>query len=276
MPLSWQVKALLISAFTAVATFWLVILYQNSQQPHINTAYSGFIDRYDIKHLYKLYKYDILSSLEGPFMDRGGIKQLALVRGVGPVIATAADASFFEPIALERGCPSPNTLKQIQSMYANFSLADLYPTNQSITANFLPIRKDTLIVLTISNHIDMTLAALKYLKQSLNIADLLIVDDFSVDGSSHFLRKKGYYVLSSTEAKGLTYMWNQAYFFAVQGGYKYLFYCNNDAIVPQGALKELLQDLGSEAVVVPMTTPLGAGHNPIQVSRILAFEFDQS
>lgn len=53
--------------------------------------------------------------------------------------------------------------------------------------------KDTLIVFTTCNHIDMTVLALEYLKHSVDVSDLVIVDDFSIDGTgtptSYFLAR---------------------------------------------------------------------------------------
>lgn len=46
--------------------------------------------------------------------------------------------------------------------------------------------KDTLIVFTTCNHIEMTVLALEYLKHSLDEADLIVVDDFSSDGTGNF------------------------------------------------------------------------------------------
>ena len=88
---------------------------------------------------------------------------------------------------------------------------------------------------------------------------------YSIDGSTAYLRRKGYFVLSTPAAKGLTYTWNQGYHFAIQAGYKYIIYMNNDILVPKGAVGELVKDLKGHSVVVPMTTLIGAGHNPIQV-----------
>jgi hypothetical protein len=46
--------------------------------------------------------------------------------------------------------------------------------------------KDTLIVFTTCNHLDMTVLALEYLIHSLDVANLVIVDDFSLDGTGNF------------------------------------------------------------------------------------------
>ena len=45
--------------------------------------------------------------------------------------------------------------------------------------------RDTLIVFTTCNHIEMTVLALEYLKHSLETADLIVVDDFSIDGTGN-------------------------------------------------------------------------------------------
>lgn len=44
--------------------------------------------------------------------------------------------------------------------------------------------------------------------------------------------------------------------------YKYLIFANNDILVPQGAVDMCRRGLLTEALVVPMTTKKGAGHNP--------------
>lgn len=48
-------------------------------------------------------------------------------------------------------------------------------------------------------------------------------------------------------------------------GYKNLIFLNNDVLVPRGAIAELRTDLEDNALVVPLTTTKGAGHNPAQV-----------
>lgn len=46
--------------------------------------------------------------------------------------------------------------------------------------------KDTLTVFTTCGHLDMTVQALEHLVHSLDVTDLLIVDDFSLDGTGKF------------------------------------------------------------------------------------------
>ena len=123
---------------------------------------------------------------------------------------------------------------------------------------------DTLLIFTTCNHISTTIRALKHLKFSLNSADLIIVDDHSIDGTVEYLVKKGYFVVSKPHALGLTNSWNTGYELAVQLGYKYIFFINNDVLVPATAIDNMRRELKNEVIIAPMTTRLGAGHNPVQ------------
>lgn len=125
---------------------------------------------------------------------------------------------------------------------------------------------DALIALTTCNQLEMTMKCLAYLKTNVpsRTADIMVIDDHSTDGSVQYLRKKGHFVIEKAAAKGLTDSWNIAYEISVQMGYKYLFYANNDILVPKLAVESLLAVLQREAVAVPLTTAKGAGHNPSQ------------
>jgi glycosyltransferase involved in cell wall biosynthesis len=129
--------------------------------------------------------------------------------------------------------------------------------------------RDLLIVFTTCNLLSMTVLALDYLGHSLDVADLVIVDDHSVDGTVEYLIKKGYFVLTKDTPSGLTDSWNKGYYLAVAMEYKYVIFANNDILVPKGAVRELRRVLMKEALVVPLTTYKGAGHNPsqVQISR---------
>jgi glycosyltransferase involved in cell wall biosynthesis len=118
----------------------------------------------------------------------------------------------------------------------------------------------------------MSLLALDYLRHSFDIADLVIVDDHSVDGTPAYLAKKGYFVISKDEPKGLTDSWNRGYELAVALGYKYVIFANNDILVPRGAAHEMRRVLMDEVLTVPLTTLKGAGHNPSQVSFLISYK----
>ena len=93
-------------------------------------------------------------------------------------------------------------------------------------------KRDTLVVLTTCNFLKTTVLVLNHWKRSLDIADLIIVDDHSIDGTVAYLRKKGYLVLTNDKPTGLTNSWNRGYHFAVSKGYHYIIFANNDAIMP--------------------------------------------
>lgn len=129
---------------------------------------------------------------------------------------------------------------------------------------------DAVIVLTTCNQLPFTIHCLSYLKSSFALSDLVIVDDHSVDGTVEYLQRKGYFVIPSRVPQGLTASWNIGYEFAKLSGYKYVFFLNNDVLVPRGAVAEMRRDLLREILVVPTTTTAGAGHNPAQVTEFLA------
>lgn len=125
--------------------------------------------------------------------------------------------------------------------------------------------KDAVIIYTTCNQLNTSILTLGHLKHSLTHADLVVVDDHSIDGTEEYLTKKGYFVIGKEKAQGLTHSWNTGFRYAVLAGYQYVFFANNDAIVPRGSIQIMLQDLRDNALIVPMTTLKGAGHNPSQV-----------
>ncbi len=136
-------------------------------------------------------------------------------------------------------------------------------------------RKDLLIVLTTCNQLKMTIFALEYLRETHPEADLLVVDDHSVDGTVDYLIKKGYSVMAKGVAKGLTDSWNKGYEIAVALGYKYLIFTNNDVLVSAAGVRILKQELKREVLVVPLTSAKGAGHNPSQ-SLVSAYRLPEA
>ena len=125
--------------------------------------------------------------------------------------------------------------------------------------------KDTLIIITTCNHIDVSILAAQYLRYSLKNADLVFIDDNSVDGTSQYLIKKGFFVITKSKPMGLTDSWNRGFQLGIAMGYSYVIFANNDLLIPEGAVDAIRRELENEALVVPLTTIEGAGHNPMQV-----------
>jgi hypothetical protein len=129
-----------------------------------------------------------------------------------------------------------------------------------------------LIVFTTCDQLAMTILSLQYLTLHIEssssrttIADLLIVDDHSVDGTVEYLRKRGFAVITKDEATGLTDSWNIGYRTAIALGYDHILFTNNDVLITSGSLELMNQALQTHAMVLPITTDKGAGHNPLQV-----------
>jgi hypothetical protein len=126
-------------------------------------------------------------------------------------------------------------------------------------------RKELLIVLHTRKGINSTILALDYLKGTFSDADLIVIDDFSNDGTTDYLFKKGYTLISKDREEGLVDSWNKGYEFANAMKYKYVIFTTNEALLTALAVKVLKEDLKNEAFVSPLSTTKGAGLNPSQV-----------
>ena len=132
--------------------------------------------------------------------------------------------------------------------------------------HFHPVLKvRTLLVLTVCNHLEATVNALNYIENSLKRYtgkfrfDILIIDDASVDGTSEYVKKRGYAVVTNRHAKGVTYSWNLGYRVAKELEYENIVFANNDILVSYSALEVLVRGLTRHPVVVPLTSLVGAG-----------------
>ena len=123
---------------------------------------------------------------------------------------------------------------------------------------------DTLLVYTTCNHVNMSIHSLQSISSAPDVFDIIVIDDHSIDGTTEILTKMGYSVISKPEARGLTDSWNIGYHIASLLKYRYIIFSNNDVLVPHGTVELVRTALKEEALVVPLTTQKGAGHNPTQ------------
>ena len=135
---------------------------------------------------------------------------------------------------------------------------------QSRMKDDIHLQHDTLLVFTTCNHLEVTILAINSLESGKDKYDILVVDDYSIDGTADYLIKQGYAVITKDKARGLTHSWNIGYRVAKELGYRYVMFANNDVLVPPGTIDMMRKVLVDEALVVPLTTELGAGHNPAQ------------
>lgn len=136
------------------------------------------------------------------------------------------------------------------------------------TVSEMTAARDTLIVLTTKNNLQMTMLALDYLKSAQDDADLIIIDDNSSDGTVEYLIKRGYAVFGKSSTTGWTDSLNRGYQIAYQLGYSYVIYTTNDVLVSSWAVRGTKDALKSEALIAPLTSKRGADHNPSQVSAL--------
>lgn len=113
--------------------------------------------------------------------------------------------------------------------------------------------KQLLVVLTTCNQLAMTVRALQAMRLP-ELADLVIVDDHSMDGTAAFLRRKGYAVVAKAAAAGLTDSWNIGYRLASRAGYSHLLLMNNDVLLTAGSVQLLHLALQGNALVAPLTS----------------------
>ena len=112
-----------------------------------------------------------------------------------------------------------------------------------------------LIAVTTYNKIGMTKKTAEWF-MALNY-DLLYVDDCSIDGTQQYLADIKVNAILKDERRGLTDSWNAAYKYWKGTDHTHLIICNNDILVPRGAVENMLN---SYALTVPTTTRFGAGY----------------
>ena len=98
--------------------------------------------------------------------------------------------------------------------------------------------------------------------------DVLVVDDSSSDGTSSHVKKRGYAVITNRSPKGVTYSWNLGYKIAKTLGYDNMIFANNDLLVSHGSVEALVRGLREHPLAVPVTSFVGAGHNPAQAISV--------
>jgi len=126
------------------------------------------------------------------------------------------------------------------------------------------MKYNPLLVFTTYNQIDMTRKCLEYACEL--GYDILVVDDHSTDGTQEYLFQTHTDAICKGERRGLTDSWNQAYKHWKGTDHSHLILCNNDVLIPKGAIEAMLS---SHALVVPMTSYAGAGY----VSKAQAIDF---
>ena len=254
--------------------------------------------------IFNTFGSEMLLSMQGPYDSDGStreIVQLVVKDPAHPMVVSAIlvslEKSFdylFDFIRWE--LPAESQFRECQNNeFKRFNILKTVPhsvggnSDNLADTSLLSIKLPTAIVVKknknvvifyICNQVQLTTVALRYLKSSLEdlseTTDLIIMDDHSSDGSSQYFRKKGFFVITVPEAKGLAYMWNKGYEFGVAYGYKNIFFINSDVLVPRGALPVMINELETQAFILPMTSTIGQGNYPTQVGCPVVFHILQS
>ena len=172
------------------------------------TAQNQILKESKVLQLYKTYKNDIILSLQGLYLNDDEVvtilsfpnislsttpmlinlslhTNLHITNEVTTTTATEHTSILGIISQSDNHLPSVLTLKylpiSLDISYTGMTILNRKTTTSNTTnstiANTTSTMRETLIILTICNQLEMTLITLKYLKHSLNVADLLIVDD---------------------------------------------------------------------------------------------------
>ena len=134
-----------------------------------------------------------------------------------------------------------------------------------------------LFAITTANQIEYTIKIFDSLtKCKLDNIDVVVFDDASNDGTVKWCEDKDIQVVSKKEPKGLTHSWNLAYKKFKKENYTHLILSNNDLVIPENAIANILKLNEKYAIVGPLSTEKGVGHQPLQnIKNYYDFEWDE-
>ena len=127
-------------------------------------------------------------------------------------------------------------------------------------------KENILVVITTWNQSDITRQCLESLQLISDDHDVLIIDDKSTDDTIELCKEYNVNYITKDVGRGLTDSWNEGYQYFKEHNYEYFVIANNDILIPNLALTEMKGVLSKWpcSLVVPLSTELGAGHNPMQ------------
>jgi hypothetical protein len=231
--------------------------------------------------LFDSFQPEVVFSSNGNLLPIGNKLYKVEPKSVGSRLRFAEQNSCNMSTLLDVFEASQNPILPIRELYPKLSVNTAMTLSVEVPVvdrSFVKTESQLLIVYTTCNQLSMTILSLQFLRNTDKLADLLIVDDHSTDGSVEYLRKRGFSVITKPKATGLTDSWNVGYRIAVALGYKNVIFTNNDVLLTTGSIALMNQGLRDYGLVVPLTTEKGAGHHPAQVSRTanltVAFDSD--
>jgi glycosyltransferase involved in cell wall biosynthesis len=114
-----------------------------------------------------------------------------------------------------------------------------------------------LIAVTTYNKIEMTKESAEWFQDLGH--DLLYIDDCSTDGTQEYLNQIRVLGFMKDKRMGLTHSWNFAYkYWKNSKVHSHLILCNNDVLIPKGAVENLMSE--HYPLTVPLCNTRGAGY----------------
>lgn len=257
-----------------------VLFYHNSKQESRDDQDSlwTFKNSSHLQFLFDEYRSEVLYSTRLNIIQDGDRFYRLMIDG-GSMIGNQFS---FPEIDLCRASTLLNLFEvaqndrvDIHKIYPNFRevisghMHQLSVEPVQLDRSFSSSKGEVLIVYTTCNQLSMTILSLQFLRNTDKLADIIIVDDHSTDGTVEYLQKKGFAVVSKPKATGLTDSWNIGYRLAVALGYKHVIFTNNDVLLTAGAVHLMHYGLRSHSLVVPLTTDKGSGHHKQQVVTLI-------
>ena len=156
-------------------------------------------DQFDIStlKLHEKYFAEYISTYSGVYVDDNGGDILAVslhpdrANESGSCVLTESKLMRSYGFALREYniTPYSDIKARINEHNRHFSAEDCSHIQSSLEQGAKTTR-DTLVVFTTCNHLEMTVISIKSLERSRDRFDLLVVDDFSIDGTADYLIKK--------------------------------------------------------------------------------------
>ena len=156
-------------------------------------------DQFDISNLNLHEKYfaEYISTYSGVYVDDNGVDILAVsphperANESGSCVLTKSKLMRSYGVALREYNIKPysDIKTQINEHNRDFSAADCTRI-QTRLEQAAKTSHDTLVVFTTCNHLEMTVLSINSLESSRDQFDLLVVDDYSIDGTTDYLIKQ--------------------------------------------------------------------------------------
>ena len=137
--------------------------------------------------------------------------------------------------------------------------------SSSLSTSIAPAKMKNVVMFLSHNRVNLTALSLEYLdienldKKFYDLVDIVVCDDHSLDGTTEYVKKRGFAVIESKKRMGFTELLGLGYKTALQGNYDKVIFIDSGSLVTWESIENMILALENEALVVPMTTVSVAG-----------------